>query len=256
MGQSVLCVNEGKAPVVTADGERFGCFAIKTKVVTEKDSFSGIIEEYAAPNIEHGDVLFISEKMLACTQNRAIPTASIRAGFLARFLSGRVTKSAAGIGLSMPETMQCAIKECGVLRILLAAVIGALGKIFRRKGWFYKAAGYKAACIDGPCDYTIPPDNRCVVLAPKDAARAASEASKILGGIPVLIVDVNDLGGRILAASHPVNRRRVLELLRQNPLGQSSESTPMGILRPLEPMTETYGRDTLCTDRTQPAEGF
>lgn len=258
MESSVLQVNEGKAAVVHADGESFNCFAIKTHVITEKDSLNKVVWDYAQPYLEDGDILFISEKMLACTQGRAIRLNLIKAGFMARFLSRYVTKSEAGIGLSMPETMQCAIKECGVLRILLAAVAGALGKVLRKKGWFYKVAGYRAACIDGPCGYTIPPYNKCVVLAPRDADGAAAEASETLGGIPVVIVDVNDLGGSILGSSHPLNHRRVLELLRQNPLGQSCESTPMGILRPYEQTTNLYkyetGRNPVCIEDT--AEGF
>jgi hypothetical protein len=54
----------------------------------------------------------------------------------------------------------------------------------------------------------------------------------LLGGIIVLIVDLNDLGGQILGTSgKDVDRAKMLKLLAQNPLGQTNESTPMGILR-------------------------
>ena len=56
--------------------------------------------------------------------------------------------------------------------------------------------------------------------------------SKILG-CTVLIIDCNDIGGRILASSHrKLNRSFFLRVLTQNPLGQSREQTPIGILRP------------------------
>ncbi|MDR1703932.1 MAG: coenzyme F420-0:L-glutamate ligase [Clostridiales bacterium] len=244
MEASALRVNEGKKAVVNAGGENYNCFAIKTKVVTDADKMDDVVREYAKPLLENGDTLFISEKMLACTQGRAIRIKTIKPGFLARLLSRFVMKSPAGIGLSMPETMQCALDECGAPRILLAAFVGAVGKLFRKRGWFYKVAGYKAACIDGPCSYTIPPYNECVVLAPKDPDGAAKAASDTLGGATVLVVDINDLGGSILGRSHPVDDKRILELLRQNPLGQSSESTPMGILRPMKEMASSITGDS------------
>jgi hypothetical protein len=226
-----LCVNEGKEAVVQADGERYLCYAIKTKLITSEDKLTEVVREYAQPLTQPGDILFISEKMMACTQGRAIPVSSIKPGFFARKLSSCVTKSDAGIGLSMPETMQCAIAECGIFRILIAAFVGMIGKIFRKKGWFYHVAGQRAAGIDGPCEYTIAPLNTCVVLTPLNAKQAARKISEMLGGNMVLIVDVNDLGAQILGSSHRIKEEKILRLLRQNPLGQDGESTPMGILR-------------------------
>jgi len=225
-----LCVNPGKNEFVQSDNDNYLCRAIKTKVVTEADSLADIVNDYAKPYLKKGDILFLSEKMVACTQGRAMPLSSIKPGLLARFLSRFVTKTTAGIGLAMPETMQCAIDECGYIRILLASVVGMLGKILRKKGWFYHVAGYRAACIDGPCSYTIPPYNKYVVLAPQNPDQVAKSISAMLDGIVVLIVDINDFGGAILGSSQPIDRNRIISILQQNPLGQSSESTPMGVL--------------------------
>jgi hypothetical protein len=38
----------------------------------------------------------------------------------------------------MPETMEMALRECGRLRILFAAFISAVGKLFGVRGWFYR----------------------------------------------------------------------------------------------------------------------
>ncbi len=56
------------------------------------------------------------------------------------------------------------------------------------------------AAIDGPCDYTIPPYDRYAILAPskpKDVAQSLSDAT----GMPVAIVDANDLGVSVLGLS-------------------------------------------------------
>lgn len=231
MEENGLCVNPGKSEIVQAEDECYHCYAIKTKVVTQEDTLADIVGLYAKPFLKKGDILFLSEKMVACTQGRAIPLSSIKPGFFAGLLSGFVTRSNAGIGLAMPETMQCAIDECGLVRILLASAAGIVGKLCKRKGWFYKVAGYRAASIDGPCGYTIPPYNQFVVLAPLNPDLAAANISKMLDDVAVLIVDVNDLGANILGSSKTMDRDRMISLLRQNPLGQSAESTPMGILR-------------------------
>lgn len=232
--EQALRVNDGKTEVVGEGAHRYYCYAIATKVVTKDDKLADVMAEYAKPVVQPGDILFVSEKMVACTQGRAIPMADIKPGYWARTLSKHVTKSPGGIGLGMPETMQCAIEECGLPRILLAAGVGAVGKVFHQKGWFYHVAGRKAAAIDGPCHWTIPPYNEYVVLSPLDPDGAAKEMSAVVGGNTVLVVDLNDRGGEILGSNIGKEKAdALLPLLLQNPLGQEDQSTPMGVLRPV-----------------------
>lgn len=228
-------VNPGKDEFVEAGGVTYGCYAVRTAVITKDDNLSNIINEYVVPVLLPEDIVFLSEKMIACTEGRAYPISDIRPGFLARILSRFVKRSPYGIGLAMPETMQCAIDEAGVIRILLASFAGMLGKLFHRHGWFYKVAGRRAASIDGPCSYTLPPYNKYVVLSPADPTETARRVSYQIGGNTVLVVDANDLGCNVLGASDNNTDFCVWEkLLRQNPLGQSTQSTPIGILRPVK----------------------
>ena len=115
----------------------------------------------------------------------------------------------------------------------VAAAVSAVGKLFGIRGWFYKVAGEKARSIDGPCDCTLPPYNEYVVLGPDDPDRVAAEINAVLGR-PVLITDINDIGGVIMGgAPLSVDRGLMAAILRDNPLGQSHEQTPMGIIRPV-----------------------
>ena len=227
-----LTVNPEKEEFVTVDGQTFGCYGIVTELVTGQTDFASFLLRYAAPLLKPGDILLLSEKMLACAQGKARPIDSIHPSGLARLLCRYVRKTDYGIGLSMPETMQCALDECGVFRILLASAAGAAGRFFGKKGWFYRVAGYKAAAVDGPCAFTIPPYDRCVIPAPSHPGKTARMVSNILG-CAVLIIDCNDIGSRILASSdRKLDRAFFLRVLEQNPLGQSREQTPIGILRP------------------------
>jgi len=223
--------NPGKSLEIEVDGVRYQRIPIKTHIITGEDTLGAVFEQYVKPAAAQGDIAFISEKAVACTQNRAIPLEDIKPRRLARTLSRFVYKSPYGIGLSMPETMEVALQECGVVRILFAAFISVIGKLLRRRGWFYLVAGEKARTIDGPCDCTIPPYNRCVVLGPLDpdeAARVAAQAA----GCPVAVVDLNDLGGSILGVSAPtMDKQWLTRVLGDNPLGQSDEQTPIGIIR-------------------------
>jgi hypothetical protein len=111
----------------------------------------------------------------------------------------------------------------------LAAIVGALGKLFGRKGDFYRIAGPQAATIDAATTSPLQPD--CVIMGPKDpekvAARVLAET-----GLECAIVDVNDIGGSwVLGCSAGVDAKLVEACLKDNPLGQGTECTPMGLLR-------------------------
>ncbi len=228
-----MIVNQDKELIVKDADKAYECYAIKTKLITQHDQIQEVINTYVEPIYQAEDILFISEKMIACIQKRAIRIDQIKPSFLAKLLSKFVTKTPRGIGLGMPETMQCALDECGVIRILVAAFVSGVSKIFGVSGLFYKVAGPKAASIDGPCHWTIEPYNNYVVLGPLRPDEVAKEISKQLNDLQVVIVDLNDFGGNILGKSNSlINEEHILALLKQNPLGQSKESTPMGILRP------------------------
>lgn len=224
-------VNPGKNQSVKVGDTSYRRLCIKTHVIKYGDNIVEVAEKYAKPLAEAGDVLVISEKAVACTQGRAIPLKDIKPRKLAVFLSKHVTKTSAGIGLGMPETMEMALRECGTIRILFAAFVSVIGKLFGKSGWFYMVAGKKASSIDGPCHYTLPPYNQYVVLGPKNPAKVAADIKAAIG-IEVAIIDANDLGCVILGSSDKCLSNEVLcRILKDNPLGQTNEQTPMGILR-------------------------
>ena len=223
--------NENKNLVIEVDGVRYERYPIKTHVVTDADDIRDVAEKYAKELMQEGDVLFISEKCVACTQRRAIPMEEIKPRPLAKLLCKFVYKSPYGIGLSIPQTMEMALRECGTPKILWAAFCSAIGKLFRRRGIFYDIAGPKAKSIDGPCDCTIPPYNHYVVLGPENPNEVAASIKERIG-FDTLIVDINDLDGCILGSSDKsFDLDMYARILKDNPLGQSAQQTPMGIIR-------------------------
>jgi F420-0:gamma-glutamyl ligase len=216
---------------IEVGGQTYVRLPVRTHVVTDADDIVEIAVRYAGPIVQPGDILFVSEKVVAITQGRAVPVEKIRVGTLAKLLWPRVAKVKYGVGLRSPYSMQCAIDECGRLRVLLAAVVGAIGKLLGRKGDFYRVAGKQAAMIDAAGTAGIDAFKGSVIKGPKDPDKVAQRIADRLG-IGAAVVDVNDIGGSwAVGASRGVDRSLVEAALKDNPLGQGAEQTPCGILR-------------------------
>ena len=223
--------NEGKSLEVSVDDKTYLRIPIRTRVIMPGDQLDDVIREYAEGHTQRGDILFVTEKIVAIMQGRSYMMSEIRPRRLATFLSRYVTKTSFGIGLGIPETMEFALKEVGTPRILFAAAVSAVTKLFGRRGDFYRIAGEKARAIDGPTPGTIPPYNDAVVLGPERPHEVALEVKKLVG-CDVAVVDINDIGGNILGSTiDKAGERQLARILSDNPLGQGHQSTPMGIIR-------------------------
>ncbi len=225
--------NDGKSLTTEVGGVRYQRIPVRTRVVMPGDELDPFILEYASDQVRAGDVLFVTEKIVAITQGRSFLVEEIQPRKLAFFLSKYVTRTPYGIGLGMPETMEMALRECGTPRILFAAAVSAVTKVFGRKGDFYRVAGDKARAIDGPTSGTIPPYNKAVVLGPERPREVSAHLRSLLPvRVDVAVVDINDLGGNILGSTlDREGEKRLVAILRDNPLGQGHQSTPLGIVR-------------------------
>lgn len=224
-------INEGKECVRTVGGVSYERYALQTHVISQKDNIADVVKTYAVPHLEKGDIVFMSEKAVACTQNRAIPIDEIKPRLLARILVKFVYRSPHGLGRTLPETMEITIQQAGTARILFAAFCSAIGKLFKKRGIFYDIAGDTVKAIDGPSPGALPPMDRCVTLGPEDPMKVSKEIAQAVG-YDVAIIDANDLDIEILGFSGKKKDIELLkELLRDNPLGQGRECTPMGFIR-------------------------
>ncbi len=229
-----------KVPVITIDEVSWLRIPVKTRLVLRGDDLAEAIQEGLSGSalvLGPDDILFVSEKAVGGSQGRyfVLGEDELHVRGLARTLSRFVTRTPAGIGLGMPETMECALRECGVCRILLAAFIGGITRLFGRRGDFYRIAGSCARSIDGPTKGTIPPFNNAVSLAPLDPDGVSERLSGKFG-CAVAVVDINDLGGNILGC-FPLDKDRdlLIQILQDNPLGQGKAQTPAGIIRRVSP---------------------
>ncbi len=235
-------------PVREVAGQRFACSVIRSHLVTPGEDLMQTLVPYFQGKVNRKDVVVIGEKVLAIAEGRAVLLNQVSPRWVARFLSRHVRQLGYGLGLRRPETMEMAIRQAGVPKILLAAAIGAMDRLVGRTGDFYRIAGRDVASIDGPGPTTIPPYNEYIVLAPLHGKEFADRLAKVLH-VKVAVVDVNDVGAEVLAASDGVDIGLVRQLMRDNPMGQGAQRTPLAVLRPVPkrgavtpwPLTEPVG---------------
>lgn len=219
--------------IIKVEGTEFLRIPVKTSILKAGDDIVEIVKSYALSQMEDGDIIVISESPLAITQNRAIPVSEIKIGLLASILWRFVGKVSYGIGLRAPTSMQCAIDECGHLRIMFAAIIGGITKLFGRKGDFYRIAGKQAALIDAASTSPVPPYTECVIKGPLHPEKESQRIKDILG-YEACVMDINDIGGSwMIGGSKGINARQMEQIMKDNPQGQGDELTPICIVRKL-----------------------
>jgi len=204
---------------------------VKTHIISEKDDIAELVETYTRDLRRPGDMIVVSESVVAISQGRAIPEERIKVGLLARILWRFVRKVPYGVGLRSPATMQCAIDQTGRFRIVLAAMAGAFGKLLGRRGDFYRVAGMQAATIDGAHTSPVPPYDECVIMGPRDPDGVARRI-KAATDCEAAVMDINDIGGSwALGVSEGMDRGKIQSIMKDNPLGQADELTPIGLIR-------------------------
>ncbi|HLD26379.1 MAG TPA: F420-0--gamma-glutamyl ligase [Patescibacteria group bacterium] len=235
MGQRLVHLflpNKGKKLLIVVDGISYARYPVKTSLITERDHIDTIIRSYALPFLQKNDMLIISERIIAIMQRRSFLIRDIHPSWWAHFLSRFVSRHRGGIGLKSPYTMELALQEVGLVRILYASVCTMITKLFGLRGVFYHVVGSNINAIDGPCSYTLPPGNKSAKLGPKNPMQVAVRLSKLFHA-PIVIIDANDYGVRVLGYSKGVNVSLVQKIFRDNPLGQSDEQTPLAIVSKL-----------------------
>jgi hypothetical protein len=218
-------------PPVVALGRQVTRGLVVTHVVEPGEDLVAVARRYLAPHVQPGDTAILGQKLASICQGRLVPLDQVQVGTVAYLLSRTVRPSRHGFGLRRPQTMAMAIREVGLLRILVASAVGAWDRVTGRHGGFYRIAGPRVWAIDGPGPITLPPYDRYVVLAPDEPDALARRVARALG-CSAAIVDVNDLEAAVLGASPGVDRALVSAALRDNPMGQGRARTPLGWLRP------------------------
>ncbi len=227
---------------MTRNGDTYARIPLRSPVIHRGDDLTdvlvGCLDQLRQQGCDprDGDLVVISEKALSISQGRGRPVDEIHCTAAAKTLSRFVTRTAIGIGLGHPTTMQLAIDEVGLPRILLAAAAAGITRPFGRRGVFYRVAGSRVNAIDGPSAANLPPFDHWAMAAPLDCEGAARRIAAALSDrygarVDVAVIDANDLTAEVFAVTDGSSVETVCGLVTDNPLGQSAEQTPFGFIR-------------------------
>lgn len=229
--------NKGKKLRISVGKLGYMRYPVKTGLFRRGDDYASLIANYAAKSSPvTGDkpwLLVVSEKVVAISQGRSRFIWEIVPSPAAQMLSMFVKRTPYGIGLGSPWTMQMAIDEVGLPKILLATVVSALTKALGIGGMFYRIAGDTVRSIDGPTEYSLYPSNVSAKLGPKNPQDAARKIHSLIKGRNFqgcVIIDANDLGRNVLGNSTNLPDKQIEKIMADNPMGQGSESTPLTIV--------------------------
>ena len=78
------------------DGRKYSRYAIQTHFVQVGESYIDLMNKYVVPIYQEGDILSMSEKVIAICQRRVVTEEQVKPGFWAKVLSRCVHQTAAG----------------------------------------------------------------------------------------------------------------------------------------------------------------
>lgn len=222
-----------KVNITTSTGEYARC-AIRTHFVGLGEDYCDIVRRYVLPMHREGDILSISEKIISLCQKRVVYKKDMKLSRLAKFLSRFASHSDAGIGVDSVWKMQFAIDHCGRLKIIFASIAAGFGKLFGKRGLFYDIAGEEVRGLDGFYDHCYEEYGNFGIRLPEDSSAVCDEIERETG-VACMVVDANDFTRDILgkSASLGYTDEQLAEMIADNPAGQSTQQTPLVLIRKL-----------------------
>ncbi len=209
-------------------GEKCQLLPIKTHVLGALDKIDDVTKFYTKGIIKKGDILTIGETPLAIMQGRYIHPYNIKPSLVSRIICKAFHPTSS---LATACGLQVLIDIVGPSRVIISSLIGICFKVIGIKGCFYRFAGKQARLIDDITG-TTPPYDQTIVLGPNQENEICKDLSKEIG-IPVAIVDVNDLGRvKVLASSESCDNEILKKALKTNPAGNANQQTPLVLVRP------------------------
>ena len=223
--------------VQTVEGSRYERYAVNTHFIEKGEDLNEVLKKYVLPLYEEGDIVTLGEKVVSMCQGNIVTIDEVKVGFWAKFLSKFAYRSHSGSGLSEPHKLQLTINLKGLPLVLWASFCSAIGKLFGKRGVFFKILGRDIAGIDGFYPESMFDTYRTTaVLSSTEPQKVCNDVYSALS-ISCILVDANDIDVEILGKSDDLEGKSddfLKELIRDNPAGQDDELTPFIIIRDIK----------------------
>ncbi len=200
---------------------------VRTRILTEYDDIVEAIHAYGGDNIGPEDLVCVAESVVAITQGRLTRPEELKPSWQARLLNRFVPAEGS---MSSVYGMQAAMELEGEWKTLFAFIIGAIAKVFKKNGVFYKLA--RQASLTDDVTGTMPPYDKHIVYGPKNPDRVCEKIVQKTGCYGAVVADVNDLKrSAVLGRSSGINPKEVAQILIDNPFGNDCQMTPIVIIK-------------------------
>lgn len=207
--------------------------AIQTHFVEIGEDYIELVNRYVKPLYEEGDLLSISEKIIALCQKRVVYRKDMKISWLAKFLSRFAIQhnSAASAWVrcarcSSPSTSAARGRSSG------PPSARASGKLVGKHGIFYDMVGMEVTGLDGFYPDVFPVYGDYGIRIPENPSGVCNEIYEKTG-VRAMIVDANDFTRDILGKGDNVTLtdEQLCEIIRDNPAGQDDQCTPFILIR-------------------------
>ena len=217
------------------DGRRYQRYAIQTHFVQRRESQAELVRRYVLPLYQEGDVLAFGAKVMAMCTDSVKTKADVHPGLFARTAARFAGINSTGVGMHEPYKLQLVVDMCGLPRVLLASFVSAVTRPFGVKGLFYKICGHGVAGIDGFYFRSSFDVYKEMALINPEHPQELCDALTAETGVPTVLMDANDIDQNQLGKAHyfPLTDDQIQDALRDNPLGQGDELTPLILIRPV-----------------------
>ena len=224
-----------RGSIAGKNGRHYDRYAIQTHFVQRGESQEELVRRYVLPLYQPGDVLSFGAKVMAMCVESVKTRSEVKPGFWANVLWRFAAINTTGVGVHEPYKMQLVIDMCGLPRVLLAAFLSAVTKLFGMHGVFYKVCGKGVGGIDGFYERSsFDIYKEMALINPDNPDKLCNELEKQTA-IPVVLMDANDIQRDQLGKSDamPLTDEELQDAMADNPSGQGDELTPLILIRPL-----------------------
>ncbi len=226
--------NRGRDFSVDADGKEYYRYPVKTPLIVIDDDLDAIVEEFGKPYCDKDDVFCITSKVISICEGFYVKEEDLKVTWLAKFLVRFITKHPDDPGFAIPQKIQVAMNEVGMVRFLFAVFVGGALKYLGKPGYFYRIAGSSINAIDGFAPEFYPPELQGYgFLAPKDPDGICDKIEQ-KHGVKTAMLDGNNVESIILGmskgAKNLYTKEKLLEIIFGNPQGQD-DGTPILIVK-------------------------
>lgn len=206
---------------------------VKTDYIPVNTSIEELVEKYIVPIYKKGDILYLSKTLISICTSQVLYKLDIHVGKLAKNVSKNISLIRNEGRAVNKLAMQVAIYLIGPIKTLFAYFLASFSSNpSKARKSFIKHAGDSVSLIGGLISDSFPEYEDFAILPPVEAAEKCADIRKKYG-ITCFVASVDDSNFYLIASSRDMKiPEEILEdILKDNPLGEKTTSTPMCLIR-------------------------